>query len=95
MGLESESQRGNEAKSLLDNPLYQECVHSLREAIISKWRSTPIRDREGAHELKLMDKLLSDIEQYFKTIAETGKIADIQIERERKMERLKKAGIRT
>lgn len=95
MGLESESQRGNEAKSLLDNPLYQECVQSLREAIISKWRSTPIRDREGAHELKLMDKLLSDIEQYFKTIAETGKIADIQIERERKMERLKKAGIRT
>jgi hypothetical protein len=93
MGLESESQRGNEAKSLLDNPLYQECVQSLREAIISKWRSTPIRDREGAHELKLMDKLLSDIEQYFKTIAETGKIADIQIERERKMERLKKAGI--
>jgi hypothetical protein len=68
-------------------------VQSLREAIISKWRSTPIRDREGAHELKLMDKLLSDIEQYFKTIAETGKIADIQIERERKMERLKKAGI--
>ncbi len=94
MGLESESRRGNEAKSLLDNPLYQECVQSLRDAIISKWRSTPIRDREGAHELKLMDKLLSDIEQYFKTIAETGKIADIQIERERKMERLKKAGIR-
>lgn len=94
MGLDTESSRGHDARQLLDNPLYQECVQSLREAIISKWRSTPIRDREGAHELKLMDKLLSDIEQYFKTIAETGKIADIQIERERKMERLKKAGIR-
>ena len=94
MNLNDESQRGHEARSLLENPLYVECVTSLREAIITKWRATPIRDREGAHELKLMDKLLSDIEQYFRTVAETGKIADIQIERDRRMDKLKKAGIR-
>lgn len=94
MGLSQERERGHEAKMLLENPLFRECIDTLRESIVAKWRAAPIRDRDGAHELKLMDKLLSDIEGYIRTIAETGKIADIQLERDLKMEKLKKAGIR-
>ena len=29
------------------------------------------------HELKLMDKILTDFETYFRTLAETGKMAEI------------------
>lgn len=94
MGLSQERERGHEAKKLLENPIFRECIDSLRDGIIAKWRAAPIRDRDGAHELKLMDKLLSDIEGYIRTIADTGKIADIQLERDLKMEKLKKAGIR-
>jgi len=46
------------------------------------------------HELKLMDKLLTDFIAAFRHIAETGRMADIQLEQDKKIARLKKAGIR-
>ena len=89
-----ESERGLQARSLLENPIYREAIDGLREGIINKWRLTPIRDREGAHELKLMARLLTDIEVYIKQIADTGKMADIQLDRDTKISRLKEYGIR-
>ena len=95
MDTNKELERGNDAKRLLENPIYQEAIDALRNGIVDKWRSAPIRDKEGMHELKLMDKLLTDIEGYIKAIADTGKLADIQLEREKRMAKLSKAGIRT
>lgn len=46
------------------------------------------------HELKLMDKLLTDFEGFFKQVLETGKLADIQTEQDRKLTLLKRAGVR-
>lgn len=95
MNTHDESQRGHEARRLMENPLYREAIDSMREGIVQKWRSAPIRDREGMHELKLMDKLLSDLEAYIRQIAETGKMADIQLEKEANMNELrKKSGFR-
>ena len=94
MKLLDESERGFEASKLLENKIFTESINNLRESIIDKWRSCPIRDREGQHELKLMDKVLSDIVGYIKQVADTGKMADIQLEQERKIVELKKAGIR-
>jgi len=41
-----------------------------------------------------MDVILSNVENYIKQIADTGKMADIQLERERKVAKLKEVGIR-
>ena len=90
----TESQRGIEVKALLQNPLFREAFDTLRAGIVDKWRSCPVRDKEGQHELKLMDVILSNVENYIKQIADTGKMADIQLERERKVAKLKEAGIR-
>lgn len=94
MEAHEESNRGHEARRILDNPLFREAIDTLREGIIGKWRAAPIRDREGMHELKLMDKLLTDIEGYLRSVLDTGKMADIQLEKERKVAELRKAGIR-
>ena len=94
MNLHEDSQRGHEAKMLLENKLYKEAISGLRENIITSWRNAPVRDRDGMHELKLMDKLLTDIERYIKQIADTGKMADIQLEKDAKLAELKKKGIR-
>ncbi|OQB42201.1 MAG: hypothetical protein BWY09_00470 [Candidatus Hydrogenedentes bacterium ADurb.Bin179] len=94
MNLIDESSRGFEARKMLENPLFVECLATMRDSITAKWRSAPIRDREGMHELKLMDKILTDFETYFRTLAETGKMADIQLEQEQKLLRLRKSGIR-
>lgn len=94
MNLHDEAERGRDAKLLLENRIFTESVSKLKESIVDKWRSCPIRDREGQHELKLMDKVLTDIVGYIKQVADTGKMADIQLEQERKVQELKKAGIR-
>lgn len=94
MNTHEESTRGFQARQLLENAIFQESVEKLQESIISKWRSAPVRDREGMHELKLMDKILGDIVSYIRQVAETGRMADIQLEQERKVAELKKKGIR-
>ena len=94
MDVYEESERGNRARDLLNNAMFRETIDSLRTAIVDKWRSAPMRDIEGQHELKIMDKLLTDIEAYIKKTADTGKMADIQLERDTKVAELKRHGIR-
>jgi hypothetical protein len=89
-----EDARGRQATELLDNAMFREAVDTLRQSLIDKWLSSPIRDIEGQHELRLMTKLLGDIESYISNIAKTGKMAAIQLEKEHNAQRLKKFGIR-
>jgi len=89
-----EDARGRQATELLDNAMFREAVDTLRQSLVDKWLSSPIRDIEGQHELRLMTKLLGDIESYISNIAKTGKMAAIQLEKEHNAQRLKKFGIR-
>ena len=86
-------QKAQQAKDLIENEQFKSAFIQIRAGIIEKWRACPIRDHEGQHELKLMDKLLSEIEGYFKSIIETGKMAEIELANEKKVAKLKKAGI--
>lgn len=84
MTKEKEAERGRQAELLLDNPIYRESIEAVRTAIIAQWQACPIRDKEGQHELKLMNKLLNDLVANINTVAETGRLAKLQIEREKK-----------
>lgn len=75
-----EIERGRIAAGLLDNEIYKESVEKVRTAIIDTWASSPIRDTEGQHELRLMLKCLNDIQNHIKQVMETGKMAKIQQE---------------
>ena len=93
MNIQQEIQAGFNAQKLYENEQFKAAFNQIRAGIIEKWRSCPIRDIEGQHELKLMDKLLNDLEGYFKTVIDSGKMAEIQLENEKKVAKLKKAGI--
>lgn len=82
MELSEEQRRGELAADVLDNPLYREAFDSVRAGIIHAWETAPIRDKEGQGELKLMLKLLTDVQRNIETVMQTGKMAQIQIERE-------------
>lgn len=84
MNLELDVTRAQQAKHLLDNPIYQESIKSVREAIIKAWSDAPIRDVDGQHELKLMLKLLTDLENNILRAVNDGKLAQIEIERQKK-----------
>ncbi len=93
MNLHQEIHNARDAQNLIENEQFKAAFNSIRAGIIEKWRSCPVRDIEGQHELKLMDKLLNDLEGYFKTVIESGKMAEFQLESEKKVAKLNKAGI--
>lgn len=93
MPLNEELRRGEQARQLIENELYQDAITNVKQAIIDKWQQAPLRDREGHHELKLMLKLMGDLTGYIQTTMETGKMAQIQLESERRMTKLKSVGL--
>lgn len=80
--IKTEIKRGEEAARLMQNPVYVEALQKVRETIIKTWENAPIRDKEGQNELKLMLKLLNDVQHNVETVIQTGKLAKLQIERE-------------
>jgi hypothetical protein len=94
MNPHEEVQQGYQAKQLLENEVFKSAFENVRVGIYEKWKSCPVRDVQGQHELKLMDKLLGELEGYIKQVVDTGKMAEIQLENERKLQLVRKAGIR-
>lgn len=93
MSTSEELRRGEQARQLLQNEMYVDAVAQVKQAIIDKWMQAPLRDHEGHHELKLMLKLLGDLTGYIQATMETGKMAQIQVESERRMTKLRAVGL--
>jgi len=91
MSTDTELRRGEQARQLLANELYVETFALVRQGIIDKWIGAPIRDIEGQHELKLMLKLLDDVTGHIKQTLDTGKMAQIQIQSDKRSSKIKAA----
>lgn len=83
MNLQKDAEQGRQAELLLDNEIYKDSIALLKSSIVSAWENCPVRDVEGQHELKLMLKLLKDLENNIQQVATTGKLARLQIERDK------------
>lgn len=84
MNLKLVVDKGNRADELLNNEVFKDALANLRLAIVNKWQECPIRDVEAQHELKLMNKLLSDLEANIRAFVQDGKVAVFEIEQQRK-----------
>lgn len=82
MSLETDIAKGSRAEMLLKSDIYRESVGKVRQGIIDQWATSPIRDIEGQTTLRLMLKLLEDLEQNIVSMANTGKLAAAQIKQE-------------
>jgi hypothetical protein len=78
---EADITRGAKAQALLQNPLFAEGFESVEKAIHEQWSACPIRDRDGAHELRLMLKLLHDVRSVFELAVQDGKLAADELRR--------------
>jgi hypothetical protein len=84
MNLEKDIERGSRAATLLRDPMLLEAFEGVASAIHEKWASCPVRDREGAHELHLMLKLLNDLKSVLETAVTEGNHALKEIEFQKK-----------
>lgn len=83
MSIEQEATEGVNAERLLSE--LRPYLDMVKDAIVTKWEQSPVGDRDGQHELRLMRKLLTDLEANIKTAIDTGKLAQIQIQNESKI----------
>lgn len=79
MNLADQRERGQKADKLLNDPMFAECFSDVRDVLIEAWEQAPIRDKEGAHELKLMLKLLGDVRAILERAITDGKIAAAEL----------------
>lgn len=71
------------AKSVLDDDAFKNAYGAVRAAILEQWEQCPIRDREGAHELKLMLKVHTDIGKHLQKAVDDGKFAAEELKRDK------------
>ena len=71
-----ELQRADEAKRLLDNPLFQEAFKTIREELIKHLLNTRVAEELERDRLYITIKALDLVEQHIQSVLETGKLAE-------------------
>lgn len=74
-----EVKRGERAEEVLNNPIYIEAIEKVRDGIIQSMAESPLGDDKTHNRLVIALQLLSQIEKQIKTVAQTGKLAQIQV----------------
>lgn len=85
--LEREAAIGQQAQDLLGNALFDEAWEKVESSIIQKWKDCAVKDIDSQHELKLMLLVLTEVRRYIQTVAETGKMAQIQLTNDSKIKK--------
>jgi hypothetical protein len=70
-----EVQRGEQAKELLDNPLFVESYDKIEAEIKAAWEASPVRDVEGREKLYQMLMIARKFKAHFESVVNTGKMA--------------------
>jgi len=81
--LRSDSQRGVNARLVIDNEAYQEAMKLLQQQIVDEWGRCPVRDVEGQKLLLQLHKLSKKFEALLNGMVETGRLAQMELDAER------------
>ena len=71
-----EVRRAEDARQLLDNPLFQEAFASIRKELIEHLLNTRVAEEVERDRLYITIKALDLVEQHIKSVFETGKLAE-------------------
>jgi len=68
--------REEQAKSLLNDPLYNEAFDQLGESIFNTWANSSVNDVESREQCWLSLRLLERLRLHLTSIVETGEMAE-------------------
>lgn len=92
MEIEQRIYNGNRAKEVLENEAFQWALNEIKQEIKNAWEQSPARDSEGREKLWMMLSLANKLELSIKSMLETGKLAQLDLEHKRTLlERAKNA----
>ncbi len=88
--LKRELADGLEAQQLLDNRVYQSAVAKVRDGVVASMAQSAIGDKETHHQLVIVLQLLDQLERNIRNVANTGKLAALQLEKESAVSKVKR-----
>ena len=89
---ERDRELGHQAEMEYNLPAVNRAFVKVKMGIIEKWAKSPLTDNEGQRTLRLMLKLVEDVESNLLQEIRDGKVANATIQRERAKESQKKRG---
>lgn len=75
MTAQQESDRGIEARMLLDNPLLQDALKAIETEVVEQWAACPARDTEGKEALWQLMKTAQKFKGILTGYVQTGQLA--------------------
>jgi hypothetical protein len=85
--------RGEKASRLLQDPLFLEASEKLEKDVMEAWAKTPIRDKEGQHELLLMIQTARKFKAIFAEMVATGEYHKQQLQTPKLKRTLERFGV--
>jgi hypothetical protein len=80
---EEELRRAGEAQQVLGSSVFQEACNRIDEGLAAQRRGVPITATEMHTALILTEQLWSNVRNWIEQVAQTGKFAQIELDRQR------------
>jgi hypothetical protein len=90
---EEELSRAGEAEQMLRSAIFQQARVNIEGQLAEARRIVPIRDTDMHTRLVLMEQLWGNLVAYFEQIAQTGKMAQVQLAEKQRQQSLIERGI--
>lgn len=90
---EQELQRAGEARQIIDSPMFVAAREQLEAQLKQIRRTVPVTQTDMHTRLILMEQLMGYFFDYFDQIAQTGRLAEMKMEEDRRRASLMEQGI--
>ncbi len=71
---DNESKRSQQAKDILENPIFVEAVQKVRTELHNEWLNSEPKDSEQRENIFVMRRMLEVVLMQIQSVMETGKI---------------------
>lgn len=90
---EEELRRAGEARQMLDSAIFQDARKNVEEQLATVRRNVPIRDTDMHTRVVLMGQLWDSLTGYLEQLAQTGKMAEIELRQKEWQQKIMERGI--
>lgn len=84
MDLEQRLRRAQAAEALWNDPLMVEARKHIEQAIVDKFKTAPLADKEGLYDVRLLLHVHALYDAFFKQAISDGPVARLEIENRRR-----------
>ena len=78
MNKPTDQQRGEQAKRILEDPLFVEAVQKIRQDLQIEWLNSELQNTEQRENIFVMRRMLEVVLVQLQSVMETGKLSQIK-----------------